>query len=159
MAHHQFQAGRQRHVPLGLSVRFSLHQFSEVFKLRDAAGRPYVLIGGQAVNYWAERYLETEPQLRPLQHFTSEDIDFKGNAENVRRIARQSGPNPVFPVKMAMTALAGVIPFRIGNIKSNIEIVRRVPGVSGTSEVTAICEGRSNRAACGGLKVRLPWVG
>ncbi len=59
-------------------LRFTLHQFSEVFKLRDAAGNPYVLIRDQAVNYWAERYLAAEPQLRPLQPFTSEDIDFKG---------------------------------------------------------------------------------
>ncbi len=36
---------------------FSLQQFSALFKIRDAAGQPYVLIGGQAVNYWAERYL------------------------------------------------------------------------------------------------------
>jgi hypothetical protein len=44
-------------------VGFSLEQFSEVLKTRDAAGQPYVLIGGQAVNYWAERYLPIEPQL------------------------------------------------------------------------------------------------
>jgi len=134
---------------MGLSVRFSLHQFSEVFKLRDAAGNPYVLIGGQAVNYWAERYLKTEPQLRPLQPFTSEDIDFKGNAEDVRRIARQLGLTPLFPAKVAMTALAGVIPFRIGEINSNIEIVRRVPGVSGAVEVTAI------EAECNGVSIRV----
>ncbi len=119
-------------------MRFSLHQFSEIFKLRNAAGSPYVLIGGQAVNYWAERYLNTEPQLRPLQPFTSEDIDFKGGAEDVRRIAQQLGLHPVFPSKVAMTALAGVIPFRIGDLRSNIEILRRVPGVSGTVEATAI---------------------
>ena len=63
---------------MGVTVGFSLHQFSEVLKIRDAAGQPYLLIGGQAVNYWAERYLVTEPQLEPLQPFTSEDIDFKG---------------------------------------------------------------------------------
>jgi len=134
---------------MGLSVRFSIHQFSEVFQLRDADGNPYVLIGGQAVNYWAERYLETEPQLRPLQPFTSEDIDFKGNAEDVRRIARQLGLTPVFPAKVAMTALAGVVPFRIGNTKSNIEIVRRVPGVSGAAKVTAI------EAEWNGLSIRV----
>lgn len=43
-------------------MRFSLREFSEVFKLRNSAGRPYVLIGGQAVNYWAERYLKSEPE-------------------------------------------------------------------------------------------------
>ena len=49
---------------MGLKVGFSLDQFSEILKVRDAAGKPYVLIGGQAVNYWAERYLEREPQLK-----------------------------------------------------------------------------------------------
>jgi hypothetical protein len=57
---------------MGVTVGFSLQQFSEVFKIRDAAGQPYLLIGGQAVNYWAERYLAVEPQLEKLQPFTSE---------------------------------------------------------------------------------------
>jgi hypothetical protein len=29
-------------------VRFSLREFSAVFKLRYAAGRPYILIGGES---------------------------------------------------------------------------------------------------------------
>ena len=62
---------------------FTLGQFSEVLKIRDAAGRPYVLIGGQAVNYWAERYFEREPQLQSLRPFTSADIDFQGTADDV----------------------------------------------------------------------------
>jgi hypothetical protein len=111
-------------------VRFSLEQFSEVFRIRDAAGRPYILIGGQAVNYWAERYLTTEPALRPLRPFTSVDIDFRGNREDVQRIATQLDLSPVYPPNVAMTALAGAVPFRIGGVRSNIEIVRRVPGVS-----------------------------
>jgi hypothetical protein len=70
MADHQPAPGRSCHGRLGLMVvRFSLEQFSEVFRIRDAAGRPYILIGGQAVNYWAERYLPTEPTLRKLLPF------------------------------------------------------------------------------------------
>lgn len=111
-------------------MRFSLEQFSEVFRIRDGRGRPYILIGGQAVNYWAERYLATESDLQPLRPFTSEDIDFKGNHEDVQRIAQQLNQVPLYPPKVAMTALAGTIPFRIGDLKSNIEIVRQVPGVS-----------------------------
>jgi hypothetical protein len=42
---------------MGVTVGFSLQQFSEVLKIRDAAGQPYLLIGGQAVNYWAESTL------------------------------------------------------------------------------------------------------
>jgi hypothetical protein len=44
-------------------VGFSFQQFSEVLKIRDAAGQPYLLIGGQAVNYWAEHYLTGKPLL------------------------------------------------------------------------------------------------
>jgi hypothetical protein len=119
-------------------VAFSLHQFSEVFKIRDAAGQPYILIGGQAVNYWAERYLASEPELKPLQPFTSQDIDFKGGVEDVRRIAGQLELTPGYPAKVEMTALAGVIPLQIGGQKSNIEIVRRIPGTSGSVDDLAI---------------------
>jgi len=123
---------------VGLIVSFSLAQFSEILKIRDAAGKPYLLIGGQAVNYWAERYLVSEPQLATLRPFTSADIDFKGNTDDVRRIAQQLALKPGYPPKVAMTALAGVIPLLIGGQPSNIEVVRRVPGVSSTVDDLAI---------------------
>lgn len=37
-----------------------------------------------------------------------------------------------------MTALSGTIPFRIGDLKSNIEVVRRIPGFSGSVDALAI---------------------
>src|SRR6267142_6475340 len=39
--------------------------------------------------YWAERYLFSEPELKALQPFTSQDIDFKGSRDDVQRIAEQ----------------------------------------------------------------------
>lgn len=126
--------------PNGGNVGFSLQQFSEVLKIRDAAGQPYILIGGQAVNYWAERYLAVEPQLEPLKPFTSEDIDFKGGHADVQRIARQLELTPGYPLKVQMTALAGTIPFQIGGLQANIEIVRRIPGVSGSPNVATALE-------------------
>ncbi len=96
---------------------FSLQQFSEVLQIRDAEGQPYILIGGQAVNYWAERYLALEPRLESLRPFTSDDIDFKGGTEDVERIARQLKLNPGYPHKVAMpqslygsAALVNVVP-------------------------------------------------
>ena len=123
---------------MDLTVGFSLRQFSEVFKIRDEYGNPYVLIGGQAVNYWAERYLPAEPQLKQLQPFTSEDIDFKGDRSDVERIGRQLALTPVFPHKIEMTALSGFFTFTIGNLRSTIEIVRRIPGVPNTADTPAI---------------------
>lgn len=123
---------------LALGVRFSLQQFDKVFAVRNSNGLPYVLIGGQAVNYWAERYLLVEPSLQELLPFTSEDIDFKGGRDDVKRIAAQLGLVPRFPHRVEMTALAGVIPFRVGDLTANIEVVRQIPGVSASIEALAI---------------------
>ena len=103
------------------------------------------MIGGQAVNYWAERYLAQEPELRkPYAPFTSGDIDFRGNRDDVRHIAGQLELTAVFPDKVAMTALAGAIPFQIGKHPSNIEVVRLLPGVS-LSTVDALAIGAELR--------------
>lgn len=88
------------------------------------------MIGGQAVNYWAERYLRDEPELKEHLPFTSGDIDYQGNREDVRHIAGQLEHKAIFPDKVSMTALAGMIPFRIGGQPSNIEVVRQIPGVA-----------------------------
>ena len=130
MGDHQFKRicpCRRRTVDL--KVGFSFDQFSGILNVRDVTGKPYILIGGQAVNYWAERYLEHEPQLKALSPFTSADIDFNGTTDDVRRIAKQLALTPSYPPKVVMTALAGVIPFRISGEPSSIEVVRRVPGV------------------------------
>ena len=73
-----------------------------------------------------------------MQPFTSEDIDFKGGSADVQRIARQLDLVPGYTPKVQMTALAGVIPFNIGGLKSNIEVVRRIPGVSGSVDALAV---------------------
>ena len=123
---------------MGVTVGFSLQQFSEVLKVRDAAGQPYIRIGGQAVNYWAECYLAVEPQLEQLKPFTSKDIDFKGGHADVQRIAQQLKLAPSYPPKVQITALVGTIPFQIGGLKANIEIVRRIPGVARSVDELAI---------------------
>src|SRR5260370_39061831 len=110
---------------MAVTLGFSLHQFSAVFKIRDADGQPYILIGGQAVNYWAEHYLSTEPQLAKWQPFTSEDIDFKGGRADVERIAQQLVLKPSYPPKVARTAWSGAIPFVIGTDESFVELVMR----------------------------------
>lgn len=63
MADYQLESSCPRHCQMDVAVGFPLSQYSEVFRIRDANGQPYVLIGGQAVNYWAERYLKAEPEL------------------------------------------------------------------------------------------------
>ena len=123
-----------------MGTRFTLQQFSEVLQIRNPAGIPYLLIGGQAVNYWAGRYLAIESDLQKHIPFTSEDIDFCGNREDVRHIAGQLKLVPAFPHKVAMTALAGAIPVRIGDAVTSIEIVRSMPGVTASIAETLAVE-------------------
>jgi hypothetical protein len=110
-------------------VRFSLQQFTAVFDLRDGEGQPYVIIGGQAVNYWAETFMEKEPELAQWLPFTSKDIDFQGDREDVLRIAKVLGVRAQLPGSREMTALAGIIPFRIGGLQTSIDVLRRFPGM------------------------------
>lgn len=109
--------------------RFGVQEFAEVLRVRNAEGLPYILIGGQAVNYWAERYRSAEPELEHFLPFASQDIDFKGAREDVKQIAGQLGLTAVFPDTRAMTALAGIIPLRARGMESAVEVVRLVPGV------------------------------
>ena len=71
-----------------MKAKYRLEQFGEVLNLQNRDSAPYLLIGGQAVNYWTSRYLEKEQLLGELSPFTSEDIDFKGDRSNVESMAR-----------------------------------------------------------------------
>ena len=125
--------------------RFSVYDFSKVFALRNKEGNPYVLIGGQAVNYWAETYCHVETRLQELVPFTSVDIDFKGTREDVQSIAEELGRKAFFPGTVEMTALAGTIPIKLGDLDSAIEVVRIVPGVSDAELMVVESELRGNR--------------
>lgn len=108
--------------------QFTLEQFSEVLRVANPSGRPYVIIGGQAVNYWATRYLAHEPALAVWQPFTSKDIDFRGDRVDVLRMAAQLHRPAVFPHRRMMTNFAGGVAWVIDDVSSRVEFVRRVPG-------------------------------
>lgn len=111
-----------------MSFRFG--QFEPVFDLRDGFGKPYILIGGQAVNYWAENFLAENPELAGWLPFTSKDIDFHGDHDDVARVAAALGLPAHFPHRLAGTALAGLVPFKLNGMPASIEIVRLIPGLA-----------------------------
>ena len=119
---------------------FSLEQFGEVLRARNPAGKPYVIIGGQAVNYWATRYLLEEAELSAWLPFTSKDTDFHGNRDDVLRTALQLGRPAVFPHRKMMTAFAGGVVWPIGENRSRVEFVRHVPGAKAAEVETLAVE-------------------
>jgi hypothetical protein len=110
-------------------VRFALEDFGAVLTQRDAKGRPYLMIGGQAVYFWASRYALQEPAVEGFRPFTSKDIDFQGGRDDVLRIARELGIRAQLPGSREMTGLAGVIHVQVGGSPSTVEVLRLIPGV------------------------------
>jgi hypothetical protein len=129
------------------SARFSLPQFAGAFEIRNAEGKPHIIIGGQAVNYWAETYLSAEPELAAFLPFVSKDIDFIGELGDVRAAAQTLGLPAKLPHPKMRTAFAGAVIFRIGGERANIEFVRNMPGVS-EAEINrwAVSSERAGRA-------------
>ncbi|MEP6662753.1 MAG: hypothetical protein ABJC04_03715 [Verrucomicrobiota bacterium] len=101
-----------------------------MLKIRNPLGQPFIIIGGQAVNFWATRYVGVETELETWRPFTSGDIDFKGNRNDVLHLAQALKVRATLPLSKEMTALAGAIPLKINGASSMIEIVRFVPGLT-----------------------------
>lgn len=70
-------------------MRFALEQFGHVLAQRDGRGKPYVLVGGQAVYFWASRYAAEERGVEQWRPFTSKDIAFQGGRDDVLHIAKE----------------------------------------------------------------------
>ena len=82
-----------------------------------------------ARSIWAARYAADEPALEQSRPFTSADLDFHGGRDAVLHLARQLNLRAQFPPSAAMTALAGVIPIKVGDVATSIEFVRQIGGL------------------------------
>ena len=69
----------------------SYEQASRILaKLADLE-HPVVLVGGQALNFWASYYEDRVAELAAGAPYTSKDIDFLGSHEAVKECARRLG--------------------------------------------------------------------
>ncbi len=66
--------------------------------LRKLAAVPsIVLVGGQALNFWAEQFRSTVPELEEFAPYQSSDIDFLARSTDVETAARRLGGKAVYP--------------------------------------------------------------
>ena len=70
-----------------LRPRTGLEPFQAVLAQRDAEGQPFIIVGGQAANFWAAYYLPREPRLEAHFPFTSKDLDLIGTKTDAERVA------------------------------------------------------------------------
>lgn len=55
------------------------------------------LVGGQALNFWAERYSEAAPELIGYGPFASKDVDFFGSRDAAAKLAKALGGIVAYP--------------------------------------------------------------
>lgn len=99
-----------------------------------------VLIGGQAVAWWAERYGVKAIVRGREQEVTSRDIDFWGTRENLLYIASVLKRSPAFPGRHEMTLLIGAIELQIAGRKTTLEVLHAVPGLDSANPMSVAVE-------------------
>jgi hypothetical protein len=67
--------------------RTQLGEYLELLSQRDATSRPFIIVGGQAANFWAALYLPREPRLQQHLPLTSKDLDLIGTKPEAAKIA------------------------------------------------------------------------
>jgi hypothetical protein len=96
-------------------------------------GRDLVLVGGQAVNFWAAAYEDREPTLAREAPFTSKDIDFCGDQRSVRLCAERLGGTPCVASFDDATPNSGTVMFADSlGIERTLDVVSAPFGLDGT---------------------------
>lgn len=95
-------------------------------------GRDLVLVGGQAVNFWASFYEHRVPALVEESPFTSKDIDLCGDQKSVRVCAARLGGTPRVATFDDATPNAGTVVFvDAAGVSRTLDIVSAPFGLDG----------------------------
>lgn len=92
------------------------------------------LVGGQALNFWADYFLEYSTELQALAPFTSKDIDFQGTKEAAIQLAEMFGGTVVVPKGEHATPNSAVVTIEINGIKVTIDFLNSVVGLDPLKE-------------------------
>jgi hypothetical protein len=108
--------------------KFRLADYESVFEAAEQSHIDAVLVGGQAVYFWAMRYRAQCPELDSFQPYTSKDADYLADEEAAEELARTLHSQFCrAPQKGGMLGLSlGYIPL---NPEMHVEILGRVNGV------------------------------
>lgn len=99
--------------------------------LANPEPRP-LIVGGQAVNIWAEIYVSDSPGLRAFAPFTSRDADIHGDRELARILQLRTGWQCQFydDVRQVAVALLTKKPEKEGQPALVVEVIRTVEGLT-----------------------------
>jgi len=101
-----------------------------------------VLVGGQAVAFWASFFnVLVPPALHP---YVTKDSDFLGNRKDVARMASGMGGAALYPHQRGLTALAGQVRIDLSEHEFlGIDVLHRIVGFDDSDAVRRRAEERS----------------
>lgn len=102
---------------------------AQLEKLLKSVSNDVVLVGGQALAFWANFY-DINNALIGANESLTKDVDFLGKRKDVKEIADGVSGTASYPSEHAMTILAGQVTIKLGaNDFLNIDVIRRVGGL------------------------------
>jgi hypothetical protein len=105
-----------------------LEPFRKILGQRDLTGRPFVVVGGQAVNIWANYYLPREPRLQMCLPFTSKDLDVVAAKSDAERVASATGWS-ISPPPVRGGPVEAVLSSKPAGAGLKVEFLREILGV------------------------------
>jgi hypothetical protein len=77
----------------GRQCRAGFADYLDLLRVFDERGAEALIVGGQAVNFWAEVFEEEEPELRKYRPFASADLDLHRPDLSAKRLLRARAGN------------------------------------------------------------------
>lgn len=106
-------------------------QLSDTIGILDRLkGEALVLIGGQAVNYWADLYSERCPELAKSGPYASKDIDFQGRRDQVLKCARLLDGKAHLPEPFSSDAESGKIVLIDNGVQIEVDFLQSAYGLT-----------------------------
>jgi hypothetical protein len=99
-------------------------QLASILRLSDGA----FLVGGQALNLWAERY-SAAPELEVYGPYTSKDIDYFGHRQAAEKLAAALHGEVTYPTLDDMTPHTAIVTADVGGEHLVIDFIDTVLGV------------------------------
>jgi hypothetical protein len=98
------------------------------------------VVGGQALNLWAERYSTRTSELSAYGPYTSKDIDYFGYREAAAKLAAALGGSVLYPEPEDPTPSTAVVDAEINGKKVQIDFICNVLGVAARNLERAVAE-------------------
>lgn len=122
------------------SDQFAVSSTDALLELIYSSGSGRIIIvGGQAVNFWADRYAPDEPKLLAYRPFTSRDLDLLASIMNAYRLALAVHGTVEKPKRRVASPVLGNVEVKAGGVARSVQFLKSVRGVSNREiEKTAI---------------------